>query len=39
MEFNWLIDGLKFYFFETAIGVVGVVTLYVFVKQFLESRN
>jgi hypothetical protein len=39
MEFSWLIDGFKFYFLETAAGVVGIVTLYVFVKLGLEYRN
>ena len=39
MELNWLIDGFKFYFLETAIGVVGFVTLFVFAKMFQESRN
>ena len=39
MEFNWLIDGFKFYFLETAIGVVGIITVYVFTKLALESRR
>jgi hypothetical protein len=39
MEFNWLIEGFKFYFLKTAIGVVGAVTLYVFAKMYQESRG
>jgi hypothetical protein len=39
MELSWLIDGFKFYFLETAVGVVGLVTLIVFLKLGLESRK
>ncbi len=39
MEFNWLEEGFMFYFLETAIGVVGVVTVYVFAKMYQESRG
>lgn len=34
-----IIEGLQFAFLDTAIGIVGMVSVYVFVKLALESRK
>jgi hypothetical protein len=34
-----IVESLKFYFLETAIGVSVIITVYVFVKMLLESRQ
>ncbi len=34
-----IVESLKFAFLETAIGVVGLVTVYVFVRIVIEARG
>ncbi len=36
---EWLIETFSFVFLDTAVGVVGAVTIYVFAKLALESRD
>ena len=36
---DWLVETVSFAFLDTAVGVVGAITAYVFVKLFQESRN
>ena len=36
---EWLIETFRFYFLDTAVGVVGAITLYIFAKLALESRK
>ena len=39
MALSWFVDAFSFAFLDTAVGVVGFVTLYVFAKLVLESRK
>ena len=36
---DWIVDSFSFVFLDTAVGVVGSVTLYVFAKLVQESRR
>ena len=36
---EWLSGAVSFAFLDTAIGIVGAITVYVFVKLFQETRN
>ena len=36
---NWFVEWFRFVFLDTAVGVVGALTLYVFAKLILDSRR